>query len=140
MGADLLVVTYVRHTPEPKLSYEERYQAVKLTIESFTEELCESLLDVYGLDPFEEDYNPHEIVLDRALEGLDDVFAEYHRYHTPIASSKTYSIWVAGGTSGGDHPYEGWSSFCLFLDVLHHSKLLANTLGIAGNVNDYLKA
>lgn len=88
-----------------------------------------------------DDWLPDDIARGRQdiLDSLTEGFNEYEHLLTdstrysviwPINDERTFI--TAGGTSGGDDPFEAWGQLDLFLEVAAQRPVLAELIGFCG--------
>lgn len=118
MGADLITVGYTR---------DETFPLVPGTVKAFVDAIPDDellahkdLLDSAGrLDLEDEDADDASIIRGWLLAGVDElIYAEHGRYTNSWAIPGTsLRFYVAGATSWGDGPFEGYDELCILLDA-----------------------
>lgn len=139
MGADLITVAYTMRSKE--LSAEEAEAALTAQLEAVRDALDRidhnDERDVRDLDERGYDEDGVDGLLDILLAGWSahsDNWRYSNQYPIPTAQKEDERLWfiIAGGTSWGDDPFEGFSDLCFLINAADAVPELGEALGLLG--------
>lgn len=142
MGADLITVGYTYQSGGPARDEAEailvsHLEAIRLKLDSVD---ASGLLDGLGYDEQGLDEDGEDMLLATLLTGFEahwDTGRYGNTYTIPLGSAEQpyksdYTFVVAGGTSYGDSPFEGFDELCLLINATDEFPELGRQLHILG--------